>query len=612
MESFNTYDNISNQLLSLESDLDSEYKKCLIVTESFGSKIVNFIKNFFNFFKKILINIWKSLVSVLKILFNKIRDLFSSLFKNKSTKNKSFEAKICVIESVQYSSTKFSSYSQLQDQYLKAFQKIINRIRLYETQNQKDLELSEKDILNSIRSRNINYIVTEDLEYNDQNFHYPNLDPELNRDIIDDQGRYKIYDTSTVFQGNSFLDMLTLEKINALDTRVLEKALEMQDSVVNIYNMLLTENTSCVEKIYNSADYQELEQSVIKNSLTKNVALNMFMRTVNSIKNNSSDFNYLKSDFGLKRILECPDNEYSRKAIKEWLSAKIAYNKAIIEKLWQIILYNNLAFAKAIKESLVDKSYISDNEKLESIRRVMGEIASNKFNLESQKLDFSEFGLGSFIYSLDFVKNPGQLYKYVSPLYSDILIQNISNYDVTVFGHGKSISRTLLQTIALSKSNDETSMLNAIYSDILELYIQNSSMDSVENIIFRYRNDPFDESTIKDEEKIYSQVFSSNKNLFTRMKLINKTSNNKNGLKFRSVFKDYDTFFMKRWVMNDIYSPFGKGPFNDIEALILQLLAEQNMNINIVSCNAEGFIPKPEITNFNGTRIRISTQNVVL
>ena len=82
MESFNTYDNISNQLLSLESDLDSEYKKCLITTESFGSKIVNFIKNLFNFFKKILINIWKSLVSVLKILFNKIRDLFSSLFSS--------------------------------------------------------------------------------------------------------------------------------------------------------------------------------------------------------------------------------------------------------------------------------------------------------------------------------------------------------------------------------------------------------------------------------------------------------------------------------------------------------------------------------------------------
>lgn len=405
--------------------------------ESIFDKIKNFVKTIFQKAIQFLIKIWKFITGLLKKAWEFFTNLIKKIMGNKHDKNREIEVKtgFIMVESASIQEKKLKSKDEIRDEYKKSLEKLSNKIRKLSQENINFMRRMETGIGNKIVKESID-ILEEKVVYNDKKYHY-NIDKIdiANKDVKD---WFEIENKmDAVVQGKSFIEHQGKFDLKLLSTKKL-KAIKKANTLTEGYNMLVESNLRDLISTFNN------DPEGFNAKSDESFGFTIPSAMINSVvalqgKYEFSDIvKYIKNEFyptfkGTKTEIE--------EQLNRWINLKINYNKSLINCLTEMVKNNSAIFNISMQEANIIASDLS-NEDFSSVKKLIKTNVNQFLTFNGLCLDLRKVGLGTVVISDNSIWDWTQAYtKWAKALFegegvSDLAIQYLSKYDVTVLSHG--------------------------------------------------------------------------------------------------------------------------------------------------------------------------------
>lgn len=604
---------IEDRIIQLENNIEFNLNSHEIISEGFIHTIYHFIVKVFNFIKNGLYRIWKFIIKIIKAFIQKAKQILGKISDSEKSKNKEYKADFSFSEN-KHTKT-YSNFSSLQNDYIKAINDITKTMEYHYKQNIENVTRSEKELLKKAKS---NQYVYESVTYDDELAEIPELGIKTQ--------------PNTVFQGKSYIDMLNMENIMTTDIDLLTLIANTKENTVKLYNELTKGSAERCANIVFSREYNSLNHQidVINNKLNenndkvlpgheiklivKNQAIELLRLIVEPIINND-ETEYLSGNFDFNIYPQFPDTDRGKRALIAWAKSKVYWNKCLIEQLNNILIACHAEFGISLQQAKEDFPNMSNQEKIYLARQIIANDIDKFLDLSKNLIDFRRFGMGCFIFSTQFNSDQyrNQLFKYLDTRYSDILLSTTSKFDISVFGHGipREYGLLTLLRISYTTSSDSFNIARLLYNDQINIYSKILE-DENKNIFDIIINGSF---TLNDEEKIFDKAmmrFKNNNKLFRRYAL-DYGKSKRSDLKNSKIIVTKPKFLFKQWEISGfLFTPGGKGPFNNIELLVYALMDEGFKRINLISCNENRMVLNQDLFRRKNVQIKSSTMRTLL
>ena len=592
--------NFNEQLRSLKTtenfidwNINEIKKEEKIVYESLIDKAIQFMKNIVNDGIKYISDLWKKFINKLRVAIKKINKIFKRYNNGNNIVLTNRNLKALFAFSNRGRVQSFITVDRLYTAYQKSLSLICGEIdRIYR---------SNIDLLNKLKDHQKSYkkvsesFVMEKVAYYDQLIHRFEEPDTLNNLANDDTliHRYTESPTNAVFQALSILDQVFLENVLSLNIDNLEELIAANIDSLKLYDAL----SSSGEYLYDYLSKNHSLYEKYKDYGINNIALNDLYNAISVYsKEEFSDFfsdhiythYYPKDDIGKDRLVN-------------YINILIAKNKAIEECLKNLI---KIDFAQ-FKVNHIDKLNLGIKSDIEymvtiysdELRYIINNHKSNKG--KTLILDFTDIGYGTI-----YISKSGLpiLEKLLDLEYSTSLIYYITQFDCTIMTHGN----TEMYGLAVYYNKltyIEKYIFSKIYGDTIKEYekIIGKSIDECDGADDNRFNNEFKKSFIQYR--------------FTPRKLESiKSIPDENGLKFSDIEK-VKLKKLLRWRTDDyapINIPYSYEEYYDIELMVFALLATKKYkNINIISCNKDGFVLNKALINNKNFNITMPTRSVI-
>lgn len=404
--------------------------------ESLFDKIKNFVKTIFQKAIQFLIKIWKFITGLLKKAWEFFTNLIKKIMGNKHDKNREIEVKtgFIMVESASIQEKKFKSKDEIRDEYKKSLEKLSNKIRKLSQENINFMRRMETGIGNKIVKESLD-ILEEKVVYNDVS---SKMSTDKIANSLIQKNIKQLNDMDTVLQAKSHIEHQGKFDLKLLSNKKMEM-IKRANSLTEGFDMLVGVNIDELLESYrkNPDDFVDKCSNLYGYTISGSM-FNTIWDLEDQGYKRKEIIDYIRSNYyptfkGNKTEIE--------EQIKKWVNLKINYNKSLINCLTEMVKNNSAIFNISMQEANIVTTDLS-NEDFSSVKKLIKTNINQFLTFNGLCLDLRKVGLGTVVISDNSIWDWNQAYtKWARTLFegegvSDLAIQYLSKYDVTVLSHG--------------------------------------------------------------------------------------------------------------------------------------------------------------------------------